>query len=334
MRCAVLGALTGQLLVSSGSPRWQLFIPTLTAVSIALVVFALTPSQQQQADDSGSSPPPMQPLPPPVLRASSVSSVAPHESATELLLPPASPAASSAASHDRAALKSSFPASSLGVAALPSSLSRLSEAASLLAAQYRQPSVRLFSLYLITGNAVLELVLNYDTSLFYEIEPQASGNGLVLAAGWLLAAAAAFLTSIAAVVTFVSLRPCLVLSALPACAACLLLISSWTDSLYLAYLLFVLFYGVMSFLLCVSCCLIARGMSISAFALLFSVNTFASLAVQSLVQLAIGEHGALLDIRHKYIAFAAQMIAVSAIFTLIGAQRRITDIAARAAHGG
>jgi hypothetical protein len=335
MRCAVLGALTGQVLVWSGSPGWQLFVPTLTALSIALVAFAFTPSQPQRTDNAGSSPPAMQPLPPPVLRAASISNGPERESATMLLLLPSS-AASSVSSDGEAALKPSPSSSSSSSrpSLLPSSLSRLSGSASLLVAQYRQPSVRLFSLYLVTGNAVLELVLNYDTSLFYEIDPQASSNGLVLAAGWLLAAAAAFLTSVAAVVAFVSLHPCLTLSAMPACAACLLLLSSWTDSLYLAYFLFVLFYAVMSFLLCVSCCLIASGMSISAFALLFSVNTFVSLAVQSLVQLAIGELGALLDIRRKYLAFAAQMLAVSAIFALIGARRRITDIAARAAHGG
>ena len=64
--------------------------------------------------------------------------------------------------------------------------------------------------------------------------------------------------------------------------------------------------------------LIASAMSFNAFAFLFSVNTFLSLAVQSLVQLAIGEHGWSLTIQDKYCVFGAQLVALSSLYALIG----------------
>ena len=157
-------------------------------------------------------------------------------------------------------------------------LSLFSSLFSHLLAQYRRRTVFLFSLYVILGNSVLELLLNYDLSLWYALDPAFDLNGLVLACGWLLSAAAAFLTSLALVVTYVDVHPYLVLSALPALASLLVWASTWTSSVHVACVLFVSFYAVLSFLMVVSSALIASAMSFQAFAFLFSVNTFLSLA--------------------------------------------------------
>ena len=202
-----------------------------------------------------------------------------------------------------------------------------------LLSQYRHSIVLLFSLYVILGNSVLELLLNYDLSLWYALDPTFDLNGIVLAFGWLLSAAAAFLTSFAPVVTRVSTHPYLVLSALPALASLLVWASTWTSSVYVACVLFVSFYALLSFLMVVSCALIASSMSFRAFALLFSVNTFLSLAVQSLVQLLIGEHGYSLSIFDKYRTFAAQLLLLSALYTALGVWESLRQSAERRVRG-
>ena len=286
----VAGALVGQVLISTGHGRWQLFLPTLTAIAIATVAFAFLPTPQQQR------------------QLTSPDSTAPlYEDANK------------AEGDDSSSSSSSLPPSfSLRRLSSVNALSLFSSLFSHLLAQYRRRTVFLFSLYVILGNSVLELLLNYDLSLWYALDPAFDLNGLVLACGWLLSAAAAFLTSLALVVTYVDVHPYLVLSALPALASLLVWASTWTSSVHVACVLFVSFYAVLSFLMVVSSALIASAMSFQAFAFLFSVNTFLSLAVQSLVQLIIGEHGYSMSIFDKYRMFGSQLLLLSALYAVLG----------------
>jgi hypothetical protein len=299
----VAGALIGQLLVSTGYPRWQLFLPTTTAIAVAGVAFFFlpTPAQQRAASPTSSIPGPL-----------------PHErgsaSRSSLFSPPSTPTFSC---HRL-----------LAIGVIPF----VSDLVSHLASQYRHRTVVLFSLYVVLGNSVLELLLNYDLSLWYALEPTFNYNGIVLAMGWLLSAAAALLTSNARVVTFVSLHPLLVLSALPALSSLLVWSSTWTDSVVVACVLFVCFYAVMSFLMVVSSVLIASSMSFTAFAFLFSVNTFGSLAVQSAVQLVIGEHGFSLSIQDKYRVFGTQLLGLSALYALLAVKRHMQSTIEREAR--
>ena len=288
----VAGALVGQLLVSTGYPRWQLFLPTTTAIAIAGVAFFFLPTPAQQREGS-----PVNTIPPPLSHPRSTASLQSSFS------PPSAPTFSC---HRL-----------LAMGFVPFASDLLSH----LVSQYRHRTVLLFSLYIVLGNSVLELLLNYDLSLWYALDPTFNYNGIVLAVGWLMSAAAAFLTSNARVVTFVTVHPLLVLSGLPAVAALLVWSSTWTASVEVACVLFVGFYAVLSFLMVVSSALIASSMSFTAFAFLFSVNTFASLAVQSAVQLVIGEHGLELSIQGKYRVFGTQLLCLSGLYALLGMKR-------------
>ena len=303
------GALVGQLLVSTGYPRWQLFLPTTTAIAIASVAFLFLPTPQQQRSGS-----PHNTIPGPSSRHTEFHFDSSSDSSPSTSSPPSFPTFSCAR------------LLSLGVVPF------VSDVVSHLASQYRHRAVLLFSVYVVLGNSVLELLLNYDLSLWYALDPTFDYNGLVLAVGWLMSAAAALLTSHAATVTFVSRHPLLVLSALPALAALLVWASTWTDSVYVACALFVAFYAVLSFLMVVSSVLIASAMSFTAFAFLFSVNTFASLAVQSVVQLLIGEHGLSLSIQGKYRVFGSQLLCLSLLYALLGVKRRMQDSLERTAR--
>ena len=293
----MIGALVGQVLVWTSYPLWQLFLPTLTAVAVALAAFLFLPSQQSQ-------------------RALVDTEVAVQpakavDGALTLHAPPSAPSVAPGVLF--ASLRS----------VLSGNLSPLSQLLALVASQYRNPTVRTFSVYLMLGYSVQELVLNYDTTLFYEIKPSASLNGIVVGAGWLIGALAAYLVSVHGVVHSVRRHPHLTLSLLPLTASALLLWSSAAESVELAYSLFVAFYGIMAFLVCVSSALIASHMSVGTFSLLFSVNTFGSLLVQTLVQILIGDRVLLLDIRGKYRWFAAQLFFVAVLFALVGVKRRL-----------
>ena len=278
-------------------PLWQLFVPTLTAVAVALTAFLFLPSQQSQ-----------QKL---IDAETSAEQAATADSAGAIHAPPPAPA-----------LPPGLLFSSLR-SLLACNLTPLSQLLAMLASQYRNSTVRTFSVYLMLGYSVQELVLNYDTTLFYAIKPSAELNGLVVGAGWLIGALAAYLVSMRPVVQSVSRHPHLTLSLLPLTASGLLLWSSAAQNVELAYALFVAFYGIMAFLVCLSSALIASNMSMGMFALLFSVNTFGSLLVQTVVQLIIGEHVLLLDIRGKYRAFAAQLLLVAALFAAVGIKRTL-----------
>ena len=294
----VVGALVGQMLVWTNHPLWQLFVPTLTAVAVALSAFLALPSQQSQQkliDTEVSTQP-----------ATAVDGTA------VIHAPPRAPSVAPGLLF--ASLRS----------VLSGNFSPLRQLWSLLASQYRNETVRTFSVYLMLGYSVQELVLNYDTTLFYTIAPLATLNGVVVGAGWLIGALAAYLVSFHAVVHRVRQHPHLTLSVLPLTAGGLLLWSSAASSVELAYTLFVAFYGIMAFLVCLSTALIASNMSVGTFALLFSVNTFGSLLVQTVVQIIIGERGLLLDIRGKYRAFAAQLFFVAVLFAAVGAKRGLS----------
>ena len=307
----------GQWLVSSGYPRWQLFLPTLTAICIAAAAFYFLPTPQQQRQQSPASSLPVAPA-----------SAVPHNA-------PASSPPSSASSPSPSSLLSTSSSPSVPIfdarrVVAMGLLPFCSDLLRHLTSQYRHRTVFLFSLYVVWGNSVLELLLNYDLSLWYSLDPTFDYNGVVLALGWLLSAAAAFLTSRASVVTFVSLHPLWVLTALPALSALLVWASTWTDSVWVACALFVSFYAVLSFLMVVSSALIASSMSFTAFALLFSVNTFASLAVQTAVQLTIGEWGWALTIQGKYRVFGTQLLVLSLFYAAVGAKRAMQDTVERA----
>ena len=294
---SVVGALAGQVLVWTYHPLWQLFVPTLTAVTVAFTAFLFLPSQQSQ-----------QKLIDAEMSAQQATAV---DSAAAMHAPP--PAPSVAPGLLYSSLRS----------VLSGNFTPLKQLWTLLTSQYSNSTVRTFSVYLMLGYSVQELVLNYDTTLFYAISPSATFNGLVVGAGWLIGALAAYLVSVRGVMRLVSAHQHITLSVLPLTAGGLLLWSSAAQSVELAYTLFVAFYGIMAFLVCVSSALIASHMSVGAFALLFSVNTFGSLLVQTLVQLIIGEHLLLLDIRGKYRAFAAQLLFVAVLFAAVGVKRRI-----------
>ena len=296
----MIGALIGQILVWTDHPLWQLFIPTLTAVAIALVAFLALPNQQSQ-----------QKLIDAELTASPTTTEA---STASIHAPPPAPT-----------VPPSLLYSSLR-SVLSGNFAPIVQLWSLLASQYRNRTVRTFSVYLMLGYSVQELVLNYDTTLFYTIAPSASYNGIVVGAGWMIGAIAAYLVSVHSVVQQVRAHPHVTLSVLPLIASGLLLASSYAESVELAYVLFIAFYGIMAFLVCVSAALIASHMSVGTFAFLFSVNTFGSLLVQTVVQLIIGERILLLDIRQKYQAFAAQLLFVAVLFATVGMKRRFDSM--------
>ncbi len=102
-----------------------------------------------------------------------------------------------------------------------------------------------------------------------------------------------------------------------ASGAALLMLSAYVDNVYSAYILFIIFYAIMSFgLSCVSAC-VAHGVRTLSFSLIFTLNTFVSVLFQTVVQLAVGDAGMNMSVSGMYVVFAAQLCVVVVIYVCV-----------------
>jgi solute carrier family 19 (thiamine transporter), member 2/3 len=173
-------------------------------------------------------------------------------------------------------------------------------------------AVLFLSMWWWGGYAVLELVLNYATTLFDVIDSSVDYNGAVTATGRLFAAAASLLA--APIAFWVIKNRFLVLAFGSILSAALLSIAAETPSIIIAYMCFAVFYGCMSFLVACVSAHIATHANGHELALIFACNTCVALAVQTLGQLAIGKHWLHLTVRAKFIAFALQLVLVALLY--------------------
>lgn len=132
------------------------------------------------------------------------------------------------------------------------------------------------------GTAGFQMIPNYGTSLFDEINPLSNFNGHVIAA----AQGAACLAALAAVqMSRVATQTGgLVYSIGSGLVGLLCIVMASSSSLSIAYPIYVVAIGINQLLLCLVYVQCARSLTNGQFILLFSFNTVAGLVIQSALQ--------------------------------------------------
>jgi hypothetical protein len=162
---------------------------------------------------------------------------------------------------------------------------------------------------------VIQLVLNYNTTLFFTLAPEKNFDGLVIACGRGFAGAAALLPSKTGTPT--GLRAFVLLASMDWIGGALLFASAGSASIVVAYVLFVLFYGLTTFLFAMASAAVAAHVSSPARAtLLFTANTFVSLAFQTGTQTLIGHWGLHLTPEGKFWVLGVQLAGLGILFAL------------------
>ena len=105
----------------------------------------------------------------------------------------------------------------------------------------------LWSVWWWLGQGVVELVLNYNTTLFYERDPGLDEDGLVVALGRGAAALSSLLPALVLAASPRGIRAMVMLAWFDLVGAALLFLSALLTSVYAAYALFVAFYANMQF---------------------------------------------------------------------------------------
>jgi thiamine transporter 2/3 len=184
-------------------------------------------------------------------------------------------------------------------------------------------NVLICSVYLWLGDGVLQLVLNYNTSLFDAIDSTVDYNGVVIASGRLCAALASLLPLYT--VNFMGKLTNFSMIAAAICTAGSLILywMSASGNLDLAYGLFVLFYGIMTFIYTVAVAQVAQCINLltgnssaytAVYGLVFTFNTLISTGIQVILQIIIGRNGLHLDIYKKFHLFSIELAIVAVIF--------------------
>ena len=299
----VCSAVLGQVMVSAGVKRRDLFIINLTSISLGIVMFVMMQVPANSTEDAAD----IAPL------------TAQREDDDDRIS--LNGHGNQAANDDNALYEPAPPTCAESL-----SLKTLYHHAHTVLLQYQRYDVVFYSLYIWLGNGVLELVLGYDTTLFYELDSTMDYNGVVLAVGALCAAGAALLPSNTHIHTYVRTHSYTVFTVLPLIAAFTLILSAVSQSIILAYCLFPLYYALMAFLLSFASGAIANAMSIGQFALLFSVNQFISLIIQTIIQAIISGSALALSIQMKYFVFAGQTTIVAITYAILGMKKRMSMI--------
>lgn len=168
-------------------------------------------------------------------------------------------------------------------------------------------------------------MLNYNTTLFYERAPEMDHDGLVVALGRGAAAIAAMVptwTSWDAQVEGATASGLLV--GLDLFSAGLLFLSGILTSVYAAYALFVVFYSAMQYLTAISSSVVAAHLpNQSRRTLVWTMNSFVSLVLQTVTQTVLGHHVLHAKGPSKFLVLAAQLAAVALGFAVWEVVRRV-----------
>ena len=184
-----------------------------------------------------------------------------------------------------------------------------------LLVEYRRPGVLLWSAWWAASWCVVELVLNYNTTLFYDRDPNVDNDGTVVASGRGAAAIAALLPAVLMRSAPAGIAAMILVVLWDAVGSVLLFLSASLPSVLSAYLLFIAFYAWMSFLYSLAsgalACLVSTP---ERTGLVFTFNAFVSLVVQVVTQSLMGHQVLKLKGEQKFTVLAWQLAVVAGGF--------------------
>ncbi|XP_048397070.1 thiamine transporter 1-like [Stegostoma tigrinum] len=162
-------------------------------------------------------------------------------------------------------------------------------------------------------------IVNYIQILWERIRPSQNTqiyNGMVEAASALLGAVAAFVVGYVKISSIWSEVSLLVFSHVVAVSVFLMDI---VQNIWVCYICYIVFRIIYMMLITVATYKIAANLSVELYALVFGVNTFVALVLQTLLTLIVVESSLLnLDIFGQFLAYSVYFGAVAALFLIFG----------------
>jgi hypothetical protein len=155
--------------------------------------------------------------------------------------------------------------------------------------------------------------MNYIVSLYFEINPNVNYQGISDTVARLTAAT----FSLAPIyLTTPNSSPTIWCTISATLCSILLFISSQTSNIYLCYISFCLFYGIMSFTSTQVSSSIGMGLDITLFGVLFTINTFISVCIEATIQYIVDHMQ--MTARDTFVTFSIHMLVTSCIIAFIG----------------
>lgn len=185
---------------------------------------------------------------------------------------------------------------------------------------YTNPVVVQWSLWWALAMAGYLQVVSYAQLLWKEIDTNRENfyNGGVEAAMTLLSALGAFLAGFFDSSQYRKwdlwiLTVCSVVESL------LIIISAFTTSVWVAYVMYVLFGILYNFMVTVASAIVAKKIHEDSFGLIFGINTVVALATQTiLILIIISDSGFALSPRGQFYAFGGYFLGVSVLYAISG----------------
>ncbi|EDW84163.2 uncharacterized protein Dwil_GK13289 [Drosophila willistoni] len=183
---------------------------------------------------------------------------------------------------------------------------------------YTNPIALQWSLWYAVGLAGYLQITNYMQVLWksFDDEPEIVWNGAVDAAFTALAALSSLLAGYLHVGRLKSRTSLLSLAFLSVLEGGCVLLSTWTSTVYMSYLGYVLFGGLYGFSITVASAELASCLLEDSFALIFGINTFLALIIQSLLTLVVvSETGNLnLTTPEQFTVYAYYLIGIGVLY--------------------
>lgn len=103
----------------------------------------------------------------------------------------------------------------------------------------------------------------------------------------------------------------------------MIIVSSYTNQVWIAYIMYVLFGVVYMFMITLASATVAKNLAEDSFALIFGINTLLALVIQTVLTIVvISESGLQLSPRKQFSVFGGYFIVLAAVF-LIGSLTKI-----------
>lgn len=160
------------------------------------------------------------------------------------------------------------------------------------------------------------MILTYVQFLWQQIDPDKLGfyNGAVEAALTLCGALSAFAAGHIKSRTFDKFSLFITATISVICGA-FIIISSFATNVFLAYAMYILFGIFYNFMITMSSAMIARRLTNDSFALIFGINFFGAVLVQTILTLiVVSDNFWTLDPRGQFLAYGVYFVGIGIIF--------------------
>jgi solute carrier family 19 (thiamine transporter), member 2/3 len=181
---------------------------------------------------------------------------------------------------------------------------------------YSNRTVVVWSIWWILSTAGYLMIINYVQLLWLEIQPDNGFNGAVEALVTLCGAVAAFTAGHVLEKSFESfdlylLTICVFLEGI------LVIVSSQTETILIAYIMYILFSLIYNFVITLVTASVARFLD-DSFALIFGINTLISLLIQTLFTIIVVTEsaGLKLSARDQFLTFGSYFIVLGVVYLI------------------